>query len=275
MLETETSSFEKFQRDGYLVIETGIPTDKLDAITAELTDYWSGNATSADLAYVDFNRIQDAWTISENVRALATWPHIMRVLEQLYGRKPLPFQTLNFPRGTEQRVHADSIHFNSEPFGLMCGVWIALEDIGPDQGPLVYYPGSQKLPELNFEDLGLTANYSEYPKYEDQIALLVEKHQFQAELGVVKKGSAIIWSANVLHGGSKQNDKTLTRHSQVTHYFFEGAKPWRPGYSEESRAYFEPRWIPLTAVHKMPDAPIPQTAAAKWLGRITSAFRAR
>lgn len=245
MRRLSSSEIERFRRDGYLIVDTGIPTAILDSVVTDLAGYWSGEKTSQELAFVDYNRIQDAWVISKNVKTLATWPYVLDVLADLYDKNPLPFQTLNFIRGTEQPAHADSIHFNSEPFGLMCGVWIALEDIGPDQGPLVYYPGSQRLPEMNFEDLGLKADYSEYFKYEEHIKSLIETQKFQPELGLVKKGSAIIWSSSVLHGGSKQNDKELTRYSQVTHYFLEGAKPWRPGHSEIGRAYFEPRWIPL------------------------------
>ena len=32
------------------------------------------------------------------------------------------------------------------PEGFMCGVWVALEDMDMDNGPLVYYPGSHQLP---------------------------------------------------------------------------------------------------------------------------------
>ena len=32
------------------------------------------------------------------------------------------------------------------PEGFMCGVWVALEDMDMENGPLVYYPGSHKLP---------------------------------------------------------------------------------------------------------------------------------
>ncbi len=38
------------------------------------------------------------------------------------------------------------VHFNSIPQRFMCGVWVAMEDIAPDNGPLHYYPGSHKLP---------------------------------------------------------------------------------------------------------------------------------
>ena len=40
-------------------------------------------------------------------------------LRELYQREPRPFQTLNFPVGTMQKPHADSVHFNSGPAGFM------------------------------------------------------------------------------------------------------------------------------------------------------------
>ena len=35
-------------------------------------------------------------------------------------------------------------------------------------------------------------------------------------------------SANLLHGGSRQLATQRTRHSQVTHYFFEGCRYYTP-----------------------------------------------
>ena len=109
------------------------------------------------------HRIMDAWKISDNVKTIALNPKSSGILRELYGRKPLPFQTLNFPFGTQQAAHSDTIHFNSKPPGYMAGVWVALEDMDMDNGPLVYYPGSQKLPEVTMQDVGVEADYSELP----------------------------------------------------------------------------------------------------------------
>ena len=39
-------------------------------------------------------------------------------------------------------------------------------------------------------------------------------------------------------------DRALTRSSQVTHYFFEGTRYWKPLASDASeRAYWDPTWI--------------------------------
>jgi ectoine hydroxylase-related dioxygenase (phytanoyl-CoA dioxygenase family) len=57
---------------------------------------------------------------------------VLGLLGVLYGREPRPFQTLNFKVGTQQRPHSDQVDFNTEPPGLMCGVWVAMEDIDED-----------------------------------------------------------------------------------------------------------------------------------------------
>ena len=80
---------------------------------------------------------------------------VLELLRTVYGRKPRPFQTLNFKYGTQQRPHADAVHFNTEPPGFMCGVWVAMEDIDADFGPLVYYPGSQRLPFASPSEAGI------------------------------------------------------------------------------------------------------------------------
>ena len=82
------------------------------------------------------NRLQDLWEVIKEVKLIALNESILCLLEALFDRSPKPFQTLNFPVGTEQGVHSDAVHFNSDPFGLMYGVWVALEDIHQDQGPL-------------------------------------------------------------------------------------------------------------------------------------------
>lgn len=232
----------KFDQDGYFIFESGISYAVLKKATNDFRPYWAGKE-STGVYYADSGRVQDGWGISSACFKIATAPRILAVLRQLYGREAMPFQTLNFPVGTEQRAHSDAIHFNCEPFGLMCGVWVALEDVGADQGPLIYYPGSHKLPETNFRDIGIDADPKNYSQYEDFVGQQVAKYRLTPAYGIIKKGQALVWAANLLHGGSAREDKTKSRHSQVTHYYLAGAKPWRPMSSKSERVYFEPDWI--------------------------------
>jgi hypothetical protein len=237
---------------GYLVLDSYIPTVTLDNLIHKLDPYWNSKTVPIGLLNQELqeanlkrgsNRLQDLWEVIPEVRSIAKNTYTLKVLEAIFGKSPRPFQTLNFQLGTEQAIHSDSVHFNSEPFGLMCGVWVALEDINYDQGPLVYYPESHKLPEITKELIGFVPTEENYSKLVSYWEEIIQMKSFQQELGILKKGQSIIWHAHLLHGGYTRTDKSKTRNSQVTHYYFEGARPWRQLQSVETIKYFEPNWI--------------------------------
>jgi Phytanoyl-CoA dioxygenase (PhyH) len=220
---------EDYRRDGYVVLEDpNIDAATMDSAAAELRGKYTQPATG----YSSPGRIQDAWQISPAVRQMATSRTVLEVLSALYQKTPIPFQTLNFQYGTQQRAHSDTIHFNTLPFGFMCGVWIALEDIDLTNGPLFYYPGSQRLPVFHMSDLGLESGAEQYPQYEDRVEQLLAESGIQPKKALLKRGQALIWSSNIFHGGSKILDKTRTRHSQVTHYYFPGCIYYTPLLSD-------------------------------------------
>jgi phytanoyl-CoA dioxygenase PhyH len=239
-----TEQREAFDRDGYLVIDPGVPEELLDAIAEEMDGLYSLEPTLIEGAFYEWSRILDGWRRHGPVKALAVWPQVLAVLEDLYGRKPLPFQTLNFRMGTEQRAHSDTIHFDCKPPGYMCGVWTALEDIDEDNGPLVYYPGSHKLPQYTMQDAGLEPGEPQIPAYEQFVQDVIDREGLQPAYGTIRKGQSLIWAANLLHGGAPQKDKSRTRQSQVSHYYFESCKYWTPLLSGETNVHWrDPEWI--------------------------------
>jgi hypothetical protein len=213
-----TAAAAEYREKGYLIRDFGFSDADLDEAAA-----FTRNIKTA--------RVQDGWLVNKAVRSLATDRRVSGFLDELYQRKSFPFQTLNFPKGSQQRTHSDTFHFNSRPAGFMCGVWIALEDIHPDSGPLQYYPGSQKLPVFSVADL---AGRDVRAGYEDFIDETVQKAGLKRETAPIKRGQAFIWAANLFHGGSPMADPNRTRLSQVTHYYFEGCSYFTPLASDES-----------------------------------------
>lgn len=232
---------DQFQRDGFLCLDLGLDPALPERIIAEVTPrYGPGDLLSRP----NGTRIQDAWQFSPAAMELALHPAILSALGQLYGRRARAFQTLNFPVGTEQKTHSDTIHFNSDPAGFMAGVWVALEDIDERNGALKYYPGSHRLPEVTMQDVGAGLGYQHYPDYEAHIESLVEREGLMAERGRVARGEVFIWHGNLLHGGGSHPDRSRTRHSQVTHYFFEGCRYYTPmNSSPDQRQWRDPVWI--------------------------------
>jgi Phytanoyl-CoA dioxygenase (PhyH) len=249
------AAHERFEHDGYLVLDsTGCSADVLAGAVAELEGRYEGDGRTEGGVFYHRRRIQDAWRASANVRALALSRHVHAILAALYGRTPLPFQTLNFHKGSEQAPHSDTIHFNSEPAGFMCGVWVALEDIDMENGPLVYYPGSHRLPEVTMQDVGVAASEDQYPHYERYIADVIERRGLEPAYGTIRRGQALIWSANLLHGGLVQHDPSRTRHSQVTHYFFEDCRYYTPMMSGEDHVERRhPTWVSEEEARKVDD----------------------
>ncbi|EAQ29022.1 hypothetical protein NAP1_15523 [Erythrobacter sp. NAP1] len=196
-------------------------------------------------------RIQDAWQFDADVRAIASNQAMLDLLQKLYGRSAFPFQTLNFPVGTQQAVHSDAVHFSSLPERFMCGVWLAMEDVSPEAGPLFYVKGSHSWPIVTNSLIGRRGYGSELKSAQDPFAdawqELCETHGASSEPFLARKGQALIWTANLLHGGSRQSDPTLTRWSQVTHYFFDDCIYYTPAFSDESIGKLQSR--EMVAIH--------------------------
>lgn len=231
-----------FNERGYLVVDFSLDSEMLDRIVEKVAPLYGEEYRLNPHAPT---RYQDAWKKVDEVRQLATDERIGLVLEQLLKRKSFPFQTLNFPIGSRQCAHSDTVHFNSIPAGYMAGVWVALEDMDEDNGPLIYYPGSHKLHEYTMQDFGIEPKEENYPQYEECLRKVIEEQQLVAEYGTIKKGEALIWHANLLHGGAAQKDFSRTRHSQVTHYYFENCKYYTPMESTEDEIqYRNPVRIP-------------------------------
>jgi ectoine hydroxylase-related dioxygenase (phytanoyl-CoA dioxygenase family) len=247
-----------YAEEGYVVFDPGASLATIDrAIEALRPEYAAKNIT----------RIQDAWTYNADVKEIACLPRVLEVLRVLYRREPIPFQTLNFNVGTQQKTHSDMIHFSSIPQRFMCGVWIAFEDIHAGNGPLHYYPKSHKLPFFDMVDMNLRASdsrsmdetYGYYARqYEDFIEASIQEMGLKKAILNMKKGQALIWAANLLHGGEKITQEGATRWSQVTHYYFEDCVYYTPLLSD----------MPLnrTFIRQITDIRTGQKVTNKYLG---------
>ena len=125
-LNASSPEASAFAQDGFLVRDFNFDAALIDQ---------AAEATRA-IAATGKRRAQDLWRRDEAVRALACDEKVIAFLSTLYGRRAFPFQTLNFVKGSEQRAHSDTIHFSATPAGFMCGVWIALENVDKENGPL-------------------------------------------------------------------------------------------------------------------------------------------
>jgi phytanoyl-CoA dioxygenase PhyH len=155
---------------------------------------------------------------------------LLRSIQLLMEREPRPLQTIASHKGSQQGLHSDSIHMTTYPLGYLTAAWIAFEDIHPDSGPLVFYPGSHKLPYVFSKDVAISESdfkengYTPYhQRYEPYIRQLVQTHGIEPHYFHAKKGDVLIWHANLVHGGSMRRNVQLSRRAVVCHFFVKGS----------------------------------------------------
>ncbi|GJM22806.1 MAG: hypothetical protein DHS20C15_27210 [Planctomycetota bacterium] len=215
-----------YAENGYLVIDLELPDfdEMCERMIRDLDEHYP----KVDVG----RRIDEAWYYNDDVRKLAAAPKVLDVLQLLYQRPAFPFQTLNFDVGTEQPAHSDTIHFHCMPRRYMVGVWAPLEDVDAQCGTLFVVPGSHKLPDYDMSELGLLASSDSYRSYEDLVRRILDVCGLKSQIVELKRGQAVIWSANLFHGGSPRLDPKRTRHSQATHYYFEDCMYYMPMESD-------------------------------------------
>lgn len=221
--ERTQSQFRQWIDKGYMIFPEMFP-DVAAQVNADMEKILREG--SLDFDYTE-SRIMNSWRQSETVRRIVHDERLKKIMSFTLGKKVIPFQTLNFFRGSEQHTHSDFFHMTTEPKGFLIAAWIALEDIGEGQGALHYYPGSHKLPYVLGEDFEHSSNAWKvgddlYGNFEKKIDEEIQQHQLKKEVFHAKKGDVLLWHANLLHGGEEVTIPDSTRKSLVIHYFCEG-----------------------------------------------------
>jgi ectoine hydroxylase-related dioxygenase (phytanoyl-CoA dioxygenase family) len=205
---------------GYMILKDWFDVSTTDAIQQEVE-----RLVSLDkLRPTHDNKLMFANRMSSIVRDVTFDTRLTGLLDFILGTEVIPFQTINFFYGSNQRAHSDSIHMTTYPLGYLIAVWIALEDTTPENGPLFYYPGSHKLPYLlnsdfNEGETALQLGHKTYVDYEDRIEETIRNEHLQRDIFLAKKGDVLVWHANLIHGGLPVVNPALTRKSMVIHYF--------------------------------------------------------
>jgi phytanoyl-CoA hydroxylase len=184
-------------------------------------------------------KINDLFLDEPEVRNLALSERLTQMLSGLLDGAPLVCNSLNFIWGSQQPDHVDSWFMpapvRNEPnkrrswwrrkpepldFNRRLAVSsICLEDVHPDAGPLVYYPGSHKIPPFRFPNGGFAALQDGTEKCSDYVHEQIAKAGLRREEFLGKAGDVFLWHGQLVHGGSVINESSRTRRTLVTHYW--------------------------------------------------------
>jgi hypothetical protein len=218
---------QRFDQDGFVVLKNVLEPallnraiDELDRLTlGGFEGYQEGSS----------ERIRNLHLLGGAFTQIFESQEIRTELSKLYGVEMLPCQTLTYKYGSQQGVHSDYVHLSTYPKNLMCGVWVALEDVASGAGELSVYRGSHKSPYFTMNDFGLKKiadnDYSPFVGTFDA-AWSEEALRHEEVRALLKAGDILVWQANLLHAGNRRVHESLTRRSCVLHYFAKGAPVW-------------------------------------------------
>jgi phytanoyl-CoA hydroxylase len=226
----------EWERDGYVILRGVLEPSDCDALGEVLIEAWryghpdqrvfeSVTGRSRKLEAGDARRLTravDTHVHYPEARERLANPVVTGRLREIFGADPLYFQTLVFELGSEQGLHQDTSFVVVDDPMAMVGVWIALEDVQVGSGELRYVPGSHRLAPYEFAPGRRHYDSSIDPPsmHEDYYPLITQRC---ADFGLTeqrflaRKGDVLIWSADLVHGGSPIVDSTLTRRSLVAH----------------------------------------------------------
>ena len=221
--DVSKASISNYNDTGYVILRNYFIEDEIEAVNTDIKDLLE----QRKIKFKYGNKLMFVLKQSEAIRKLGREKDLNKILDFLMNGKAELFQSINFIKGSEQASHSDSIHMTTFPLGGLLGVWIALEDIGVDQGPVHYYPGSHKLPYYLNADYDNEGNFlmignKSYSAYEDMMRQKIDELNLNKEVFTARKGDVLIWHANLFHGGEPHQDKSKTRKSLVFHYFKKG-----------------------------------------------------
>jgi ectoine hydroxylase-related dioxygenase (phytanoyl-CoA dioxygenase family) len=167
-------------------------------------------------------RIPDLHSHSAHARDLYLQPTLFRMVELIFDAPAIAFQSLYFEYGSSQGLHRDPMFVVTRPPLNMCAAWVALEDITADSGPLLYVPGSHRLPWYEFEPETILCKEAVSKERRAEFAIWLQDTMREKALEprpfTCKRGDAFLWHGGLVHGGEPIMNPEQTRKSFVVHY---------------------------------------------------------
>jgi ectoine hydroxylase-related dioxygenase (phytanoyl-CoA dioxygenase family) len=164
-------------------------------------------------------KINDLFLEKPEVRNLALNERLTAILSDLLDGAPMVCNSLNFLWGSQQPDHIDAWYMPPVVPNTMAVSSICLEDVRPDAGPLVYYPGTHKIKPFVFSTGGLGSVPEEMWLCQTYLEQELRKTHYERCEFLGKAGDVFLWHGQLLHGGSGIQDLAKTRKTLVTHYW--------------------------------------------------------
>ena len=242
-------------RHGYTIVEQVVPHDLIDAMLADLDGLFVADEAIDGISFdgLEFDdghhtttahrellqrpvadrlaaRDRSAWRLhaffcySAAADAVRRHGELGRIASMILGVDSEAHYSINFHNGSQQDFHEDTAVFHLRVPTLICGVWIACEDIVEGSGPLLYCPGSHRRPPFGFDGYPLanlqTADPETAAAYDARVS--ADAAGFEPQVFLARKGDVLFWHGMLIHGGAPITRPGTTRRSYVLHFIPDG-----------------------------------------------------
>ncbi|WP_313228708.1 phytanoyl-CoA dioxygenase family protein [Stenotrophomonas acidaminiphila] len=217
-------------KDGFVVLPSAIAGTECDTVVSDYQRFIDDLGTEVEQhkdAGGRLLRVVNFHLSSGAAANIGCNPRLMAILDFLLGDEASVYSSLYFEHGSQQPIHRDSPFFETFPRNLFFGVWVALEDISIDAGPLMYVPGGHRFecdPHRIYDAVAACMPAAQRSALINEALEQYYGEVIRAASGVgapvvvaLKKGDVAIWHPQLPHGGSPAMDPGLTRRSMVFH----------------------------------------------------------
>lgn len=250
----EATMLREWNEDGYTVLRGAIPHPLIDALWRDADTAWSerpackiltegvGVTMLADsppkeqLTHHHY-RVMDFHNLSQAGAEIMMHPLVLRTLELIFGEPVIAMQSLLFEYGSEQGLHQDFPYVHAEIPSHLIGVWVACEEANAENGSLMVYPGSHRVPLFDFGNGSVLARSDDrrgIEAYEAYLDATCKDYPRAPEIFRAQKGDVILWHGALIHCGAPALNHALTRRTFVSHY------STQRGYTRDRRSYNDP-----------------------------------
>jgi len=235
---------DQLLRKGYVVIPDHVAPEAYIQCVHEMENKWmpSGllqglvrsNGTEEIRNFAPFASQRDSlpqgWRLVNSevvpcIRHIVFHPTTHAILSEYYKMSPTLLQTLYYEKGSGQMTHSDYPNV-SPPYAFgynadtLVGSSVYFEDANEDNAALYLYPHShlnQRVRKLAWQDFPGANKAKKNVKMHHFIQSTMDSYH-KRKVITVSKGSLILWSANLIHGGLQLVNKSATRKSIIAHY---------------------------------------------------------
>lgn len=243
--EDAAALLAQFATDGYLILEQAASHAVIDGFQSAIAAaFANGNPALLYQAHgsqetrrmehaVDRlgSRVVDSFVALPQALDLFATPALVEFLRLIFDAPPLLFQSISFDQGSQQGLHQDTAYVVVNRPMELAACWIALEDVQPGSGELIYVPGSHRFPDFDFgygekHWRGGQAEIQSHTTWSYWIINESKRQGLPVKRFLARKGDILIWHADLAHGGSQVQDFALTRQSLVGHFCPADARPF-------------------------------------------------